>query len=114
MADCVALAQLCRRNSHWLKPRGCLIRVGKLHLWLGIDSEADEVIVATPDGVHKVRTVKRNSPSQQWRAELTGTIRALPCMPKVSAEGSGKHGICFPELIDNHGKDSSSCWIDRS
>ena len=28
-------------------------------LWLGRDTEADEIIVALPDGVRKVRTIRR-------------------------------------------------------
>ena len=67
-------------------------------LWLGRDSEADEVIVVTPDGVRKVRTVKLNSPSHHWRENWQRPFahcRALPWMPQVSAEGFGEQTIEF-------------------
>ena len=63
-------------------------------------------MVATSDGVHKVRTVKHNSTSQQWRAELTETILALPWMPRVSAEGFGEQTTEFvlPSSLPVRGK----------
>ena len=56
-------------------------------LWLGRDSEADGVIVATSDGVHKVRTVKESGIDQN--------MRALPRMPKISTEGFGEQTTDF-------------------
>ena len=53
-------------------------------LWLGRDTEADEIIVALPDGVRKVRTIRRFSPSLQWRAEPVTSLQALPWKPRVS------------------------------
>ncbi len=53
-------------------------------LWLGRDTEADEIIVALPDGVRKVRTIRRFSPSLQWRAEPLLSLQALPWKPNVS------------------------------
>ena len=53
-------------------------------LWLGRDTEADEIIVALPDGVRKVRTIRRFSPSLQWRAEPIRSLQALPWKPRVS------------------------------
>ena len=58
-------------------------------LWLGKDTEADEIIVGTSKGVHKVRTVRRHSPSQQWNPELTASLRALPWLPKATADSEG-------------------------
>ena len=52
-------------------------------LWLGRDSEAD---VATDVGVLKVRTVRRNSPSQQWIPDPIKQLQALPWKPKIAEE----------------------------
>ena len=65
-------------------------------LWLGKDTEADEIIVGTSKGVHKVRTVRRHSPSQQWNPELTASLRALPWLPKATADSEG---IQRPEFV---------------
>ena len=40
-------------------------------LWLGRDIEADEIIVALPDGFRKVRTSRRFSPSLRARTLLS-------------------------------------------
>ena len=43
--------------------------IAETALWLGKDTEADEIIVGVK-GVQKVRTVRRHSPSQQWNPAL--------------------------------------------
>ena len=75
-------------------------------LWLGKDTEADEIIVGTSQGVHKVRTVKRNSPSQQWKAELASSLRAVPWLPKASAisEGLQTTEFVLPESLSITGR----------
>ena len=58
-------------------------------MWLGRDTEADEVIIGTEHGVTKVRTVRRLQPSLQWQKEIVQMFRALPWDPK----GEGKDAI---------------------
>ena len=53
-------------------------------LWLGRDIETDEIIVALPNAVRKVRTIRRFSPSLQWRAEPLLSLQALLWKPNVS------------------------------
>ena len=55
-------------------------------LWLGRDTEADEIIVALPDGVRKVRTIRRFSPSLQWNVDSVRSLQALPWKPRAAEE----------------------------
>ena len=58
----------------------------KSALWLGRDTEADEIIVATDEGVTKVRTVRRTPPSQHWQPDIVNGLKALPWKPKTDGE----------------------------
>ena len=58
----------------------------KIALWLGRDTEANEIIVATEDGVVKVRTVRRLPPSQHWQVGPLKELQALPWKPKAREE----------------------------
>ena len=58
----------------------------KIALWLGRDTEENEIIVATEDGVLKVRAVWRLPPSQQWRSEPVKSLQALSWKPQVREE----------------------------
>ena len=51
-------------------------------LWLGRDTEANEVLVGTPTGVIRVRSIRRLSPSERYCQELIHTMRGLPWAPK--------------------------------
>ena len=53
-------------------------------IWLGRDSEADEIIVAVDIGVVKVRAVRTNSPSLQWTPDSIKDLKALPWKPKIA------------------------------
>ena len=99
MAGCFALVQSRRRNSHWQRPRGNLARSGKPHCGL-------VEVVTTPDGVHKVNGETQFSVTLRERAELAATIRAVPWMPGVSAEGFGEQTTEFvlPSLLTVTGK----------
>ena len=51
-------------------------------MYLGKDTEADEVIFRNANGVFKVRTIKRKSPSQQWNAVGVTKMLSVPWQPK--------------------------------
>ena len=51
-------------------------------IWLGKDTESEEHIVGTKDGVKKCRTIRRLVPSEQHDAELFKSINAKPWDPK--------------------------------
>ena len=58
----------------------------KQGIWLGRDTEADEIIVAIDAGVVKLRTVRRNAPSQQWLSDPIKDLQAFPWRPKIAEE----------------------------
>ena len=51
-------------------------------VYLGKDTEADEVIIGNADGAFKVRTVKRRPPSQQWNAVGVSKMLSVPWQPQ--------------------------------
>ena len=51
-------------------------------VYLGKDTEADEVILGNANGVFKVRAVKRKPPSQQWNAVGVSKMLSVPWQPK--------------------------------
>ena len=53
-------------------------------IWLGRDTEADEIVIATPEGARKVRTIGRFSPSLRWKSEPLKTLQALPWKPRLT------------------------------
>ena len=52
-------------------------------LWLGRDTEANEIIVAPADGVIKVRTARRLPPSEQWKQAPIVASRLHPGSAKL-------------------------------
>ena len=60
-------------------------------VYLGKDTEADEVILGNTNGVFNVRTVKRKPPSQQWNAVGVGKMLSVPWQPK----GDGVDSTAF-------------------
>ena len=60
-------------------------------VYLGKDTEADEVILGNANGVFKVRTVKRKPPSQQWNAVGVSKMLSVPWQPK----GDGVDSTAF-------------------
>ena len=57
-------------------------------VYLGKDTEADEVILGNANGVFKVRAVKRKPPSQQWNAVGVSKMLSVPWQPKVDGVDS--------------------------
>ena len=51
-------------------------------VYLGKDTEADEVVLGNANGVFKVRTVRRRSPSQQWNASYVMQMTSTPWQPR--------------------------------
>ena len=51
-------------------------------MYLGKDTEADEVILGNANGVFKARTVKRKTRSQQWNAVGVTKMLSVPWQPK--------------------------------
>ena len=60
-------------------------------MYLGKDTEADEVILGNASGVFKVRTVTRKPPSQQWNAVGVSKMLSVPWQPK----GDGVDSTAF-------------------
>ena len=60
-------------------------------VYLGKDTEADEVTLGNANGVFKVRTVKRKLPSQQWNAVGVTKMLSVPWQPK----GDGVDSTAF-------------------
>ena len=60
-------------------------------VYLGKDTEADEVVLGNANGVFKVRTVKRRSPSQQWNASYVIKMTSTPWQPR----GDGVESTAF-------------------
>ena len=60
-------------------------------VYLGKDTEADEVILGNANGVFKVRAVKRKPPSQQWNAVGVTKMLSVPWQPK----GDGVDSTAF-------------------
>ena len=60
-------------------------------MYLGKDTEADEVILGNANGVYKVRTVKRKRSSQQWNAVGVSKMLSVPWQPK----GDGVDSTAF-------------------
>ena len=59
-------------------------------VYLGIDTEADEVILGNGNGVFKVQIVKRKPPSQQWNA--AGVVKSAKTRGK---ERVPPHKTCW-------------------
>ena len=57
-------------------------------VFLGIREESDELFVGTPDGVYKVRNVRRKPMSQRWDKKFMLSIRGKPWSPNPSEEES--------------------------
>eukprot|EP00439_Symbiodinium_sp_Y106_P050664 s2170_g6.t1 len=55
------------------------------------DTEADEVVLGNANGVFKVRTVERRSPSQQWNASYVIQMTSTPWQPR----GDGVESTAF-------------------
>ena len=60
-------------------------------VYLGKDTEADEVVLGNANGVFKVRTVRRRSPSQQWSASYVMQMTSTPWQPR----GDGVESTAF-------------------
>ena len=60
-------------------------------VYLGKDTEADEVVLGNANGVFKVRTVRRRSPSQQWNASYVMQMTSTPWQPR----GDGVESTAF-------------------
>ena len=65
-------------------------------VYLGKDTEADEVILGNENGVFKVRAVKRGPPSQQWNATGVSKMLSVPWQPK----GDGVDSTAFVMPLD--------------
>ena len=60
-------------------------------VYLRKDTEADEVVLGNANGVFKVRTVRRRSPSQQWNASYVIQMTSTPWQPR----GDGVESTAF-------------------
>ena len=70
-------------------------------VYLGKDTEADEVIVGLASGV-KVRTVKRRAPSQQWNALIVMKMISTPWQPR--GEGVELTAFVMPQDLGMEGR----------
>ena len=71
-------------------------------VYLGKDTEADEVIIGNADGVFKVRTVKRRPPSQQWNAVGVTKMLSVPWQPK--GDGVDSNAFVMPPDLGVQGR----------
>ena len=67
-------------------------------VYLGKDTEADEVILGNANGVVKVCTVRRKPHSQQWNAVGVSKMLSVPWQPKGD-------GVDSTALLQNDGSD---------
>ena len=65
-------------------------------LWLGRDTESNQHFVATAQGVHKTRSLRRRPPSEQVQKDLLESLRARPWDRKGSREETDH--FVFPPL----------------
>ena len=56
-------------------------------LWLGHDTESNQHFVATSQGVHKTRSLRRRPPSEQVQKDLLESLQAKPALsvPEIAA-----------------------------
>ena len=54
-------------------------------IWLGKDTESDETLVGTTNGVLRVRSIRRLLPSEQFNLELLTSVVGLPWAPQGSS-----------------------------
>ena len=71
-------------------------------VYLGKDTEADEVIIGNADGVFKVRAVKRRPPSQQWNAVGVTKMLSVPWQPK--GDGVDSNAFVMPPDLGVQGR----------
>ena len=65
-------------------------------LWLGRDTESNQHFVATAQGVHKTRSLRRRPPSEQVQKDLLESLRAKPWDPKGVPRGNRQPTtLCF-------------------
>ena len=76
-------------------------------VYLGKDTEADEVVLGNASGVFKVRTVKRRSPSQQWNASYVMKMISTPWQPR----GDGVESTAFATRSRSERPSEASSWI---
>ena len=50
-------------------------------IWLGMDMRTTEVIIGTPSGVVKARSVRRRPEDERWDMEKLPSIRGTPDDP---------------------------------
>ena len=81
-------------------------------LWLGRDTEANEIIVATEDGAVKVRTVRRLPPSQHWQVGPLKELQALPWKPKAREEPTTD--FVLPKSLTVTGKIKDPPGLEKS
>ena len=71
-------------------------------VYLGKDTEADEVILGNENGVSKVRTVKRRPPPQQWNATGVSKMLSVPWQPK--GDGVDSTAFVMPPALGVKGR----------
>ena len=70
-------------------------------VYLGKDTEADEVILGLASGV-KIRTVKRRAPSQQWNASIVMKMISTPWQPR--GDGVELTAFVMPQDLGMEGR----------
>ena len=78
-------------------------------VYLGKDTEADEVTIGNAEGVFKVRTVRRKPPSQQWNAVGVTKVISLPWQPK--GDGVDSTAFVMPPDLGVKGRVPPPSWI---
>ena len=65
-------------------------------IWLGVRPQTSEVLIGTPQGVFKARSVKRMSESMRWNGEAVKAVKGTPWKPYLFSD-SDKLRIRLPE-----------------
>ena len=50
-------------------------------IWLGLDQRTEEVIIGTPSGIVKCRSVRRRPEPERWNTDAVLAIRGTPWEP---------------------------------
>ena len=80
-------------------------------VYLGKDTEADEVVLGNANGVFKVRTARRRSPSQQWNASYVMQMTSTPWQPR--GDGAESTAFVMPPDLGVKGRVRPPSGVER-
>ena len=71
-------------------------------IWLGMDMRSTEVIIGTPSGVVKARSVRRRPEDERWNIDSISSIKGTPDIPTpgISPDGLRAPVVPPPNILD--------------